>query len=108
MTAPRLPRAVLFDLDGTLVDSAPDLIHAINRVRADHGRSALPLAALRPMVSKGGRAMLAVAFPDLSADQRESLLHNESTPVATFSLLASDPAQICTPEFKNTYVVAAA
>lgn len=74
MSATRLPKAVLFDLDGTLVDSAPDLVEAINRVRADHALPPVPLAALRPAVSKGGRAMLAVAFPDLTAEQREALL----------------------------------
>lgn len=66
----RRPRAVLFDLDGTLVDTAPDLVAAINRVRRDDGREPLPDAALRPLVSKGGRALLACAYPDLDeADQ---------------------------------------
>lgn len=68
------PSAVLFDLDGTLVDSAPDLVDAINRVRSDHGRPAMPLHDLRPTVSKGGRSMLAAAFPDYSEDQRAPLL----------------------------------
>jgi phosphoglycolate phosphatase len=53
------PRAALFDLDGTLVDSAPDFIAVINRMRADRGRDAMSLADLRPVVSKGSRAMLA-------------------------------------------------
>ncbi|MEO7245884.1 MAG: HAD-IA family hydrolase [Rubrivivax sp.] len=43
-------RALLFDLDGTLVDSAPDLAGAANDLRADLGLPALPLAVLRPMV----------------------------------------------------------
>jgi phosphoglycolate phosphatase len=68
------PRAVLFDLDGTLVDTAPDLCNAINRVLADLGRPAVPLARLREVVSKGGRAMLAVALPDLDEAAREPLL----------------------------------
>ena len=55
----RACRAVLFDLDGTLADTAPDLIAAVNRLRAEAGRAALPEAALRPLVSKGGRALLA-------------------------------------------------
>ena len=67
-------RAVLFDLDGTLVDSAPDLCHAVNRVLADLGRPSVPLSRLRQVVSKGGRAMLSVALPDLSEHEREPLL----------------------------------
>jgi phosphoglycolate phosphatase len=63
---------ILFDLDGTLVDSAVDLLNALNRVVVDAGRAALPLAAIRPVVSKGARAMLAVAFPDESVDTREA------------------------------------
>jgi hypothetical protein len=50
--------AVLFDLDGTLADTAPDLIAALNRVRADHGRDPLPLADLRGYASHGARGML--------------------------------------------------
>lgn len=67
-------RAVLFDLDGTLADTAPDLIAAVNRVRVEDGGAALPDAALRPLVSKGGRALLARAFPERSESERESLL----------------------------------
>jgi N-acetyl-D-muramate 6-phosphate phosphatase len=68
------PAVVLFDLDGTLVDSAPDLAAAANRVLADHGRPPVAYERLRQVVSKGGRAMLAVSFPDLSEPQREPLL----------------------------------
>ncbi len=68
------PAVVLFDLDGTLVDSAPDLAQAANRVLADHGRPPVAYQRLRQVVSKGGRAMLAVSFPDLSEAQREPLL----------------------------------
>jgi N-acetyl-D-muramate 6-phosphate phosphatase len=55
-------RVVLFDLDGTLVDSAPDLAGAANDLRARHGLPALPYAALRPMVGSGARGMVGVAF----------------------------------------------
>jgi 2-phosphoglycolate phosphatase len=55
-------RGVLFDLDGTLIDSAPDLAGAANRLRADHGLEPLPLEALRPMVGSGARGMVGVAF----------------------------------------------
>lgn len=56
------PGALLFDLDGTLVDSAPDLAQAANRLLTEHGRPPLPLEALRPMASQGARGMLRVAF----------------------------------------------
>jgi N-acetyl-D-muramate 6-phosphate phosphatase len=53
---------VLFDLDGTLVDSAPDLAGAANDLRADHGLPPLPHASLRPMVGTGARGMVGTAF----------------------------------------------
>lgn len=55
-------RAVLFDLDGTLIDSAPDLGAAADKMRTDRGLA--PLAALhyRPMAGAGARGMLGVAF----------------------------------------------
>lgn len=67
-------RAVLFDLDGTLLDTAPDLCNAINRVVVGLGEPPVPLARLRQVVSKGGRAMLAVALPRLSEGERDALL----------------------------------
>ncbi|MEP6996957.1 MAG: HAD-IA family hydrolase [Betaproteobacteria bacterium] len=61
--AHRLPvRAVLFDLDGTLADTAADLAAALNRVRADRALPALPLATLRPQASHGARGLLAAGF----------------------------------------------
>jgi 2-phosphoglycolate phosphatase len=65
---------ILFDLDGTLVDSAVDLLNALNIIAVREGVKPLSLASIRPVVSKGGRAMLAVAFPDRDASQRELLL----------------------------------
>jgi phosphoglycolate phosphatase len=55
-------RAVLFDLDGTLVDSAPDLAQAANGLRAEHGLPPLPYERLRPMVGAGARGMIGAAF----------------------------------------------
>lgn len=55
-------RTVLFDLDGTLADTAPDLAHALNRVRLEEGRPALALEAVRPVVSLGGRALIELGF----------------------------------------------
>jgi phosphoglycolate phosphatase len=55
-------RAVLFDLDGTLIDSAPDLGAAADKMRTDRGLPSLPLATYRPMAGAGARGMIAVAF----------------------------------------------
>lgn len=55
-------RAVLFDLDGTLIDSAPDLAGAANELRASRGLPPLDYALLRPMVGAGARGMLAVSL----------------------------------------------
>lgn len=63
------PQALLFDLDGTLVDSAVDLHAAANALCASHGRPPVSFAAFRPLVSKGGRAMLDLAF-DCPGDER--------------------------------------
>lgn len=54
--------AVLFDLDGTLVDSAPDLAGALNDLRAQHGREALAYESLRPLAGAGARGMLGAGF----------------------------------------------
>lgn len=53
---------LLFDLDGTLVDSAPDLAGAANDLRAEHGLPPMPYKALRPMVGTGARGMVGAAF----------------------------------------------
>jgi 2-phosphoglycolate phosphatase len=55
-------RAVLFDLDGTLADTAGDLAGALNRVRADRSLPLIPLDVLRPHASHGARGMLGAAF----------------------------------------------
>lgn len=62
--------AVLFDLDGTLIDSAPDLAGAANDLRATHGLPAMPYATLRPMVGSGARGMLGAAFGVTPNDSR--------------------------------------
>ena len=54
--------AVLFDLDGTLLDTAPDLVYTINKLREEHHLPALPLSAIRPILSLGSRAMLKLAL----------------------------------------------
>jgi phosphoglycolate phosphatase len=64
----RQVKTVLFDLDGTLVDSAPDLASAANALRQEHGHPSLPYEQLRPMVGAGARGMLGVAFGVKPAD----------------------------------------
>jgi phosphoglycolate phosphatase len=66
------PRAVLFDLDGTLVDSAPDLVAAVESLCVELGAPAPDAAAVRVVVSAGGRAMLRTGLPgadDVMIDQ---------------------------------------
>ena len=55
-------RAVLFDLDGTLIDSAPDLAGACNEMRVERGLAALPYPELRRMVGSGARGMVGASF----------------------------------------------
>lgn len=55
-------KAVLFDLDGTLADTAPDLTYALNKVRASRGLAPLPLAVTRPVASHGARGLLSVGL----------------------------------------------
>jgi N-acetyl-D-muramate 6-phosphate phosphatase len=54
--------AVLFDLDGTLVDSAPDLAGAVNDLLELHGRDPLPYQVLRPLAGSGARGMVGAGF----------------------------------------------
>jgi len=53
---------VLFDLDGTLADTAPDLANALNAIRQKHNLEKLPLEVISPTVSLGGNAMIKLAF----------------------------------------------
>ena len=58
----RAIRTVLFDLDGTLADTAPDLAFALNEVRREQGLAALPFEQIRPVVSHGGMALIRLGF----------------------------------------------
>lgn len=57
-----LCQAVLFDLDGTLADTAPDLVAAVNKMRHERGLEMVPLDDLRPLASAGARGLLGGAF----------------------------------------------
>lgn len=73
-----LPHAlVLFDLDGTLIDSAPDLAGAANAMRIARGLEALPLTALRPMVGAGARGMVGLALGVRPGDEGYDALRTE-------------------------------
>ena len=63
MPAPRFSvRAVLFDLDGTFADTAPDLTYALNLMRSARGLSPVVIEHTRPVTSTGARGMLSVGF----------------------------------------------
>jgi phosphoglycolate phosphatase len=66
--------AIFFDLDGTLVDSAPDLMAAMQRLRAELSLPPIDATYVGAMVSKGGRAMLRRAFPDADDARIDGLL----------------------------------
>jgi N-acetyl-D-muramate 6-phosphate phosphatase len=70
-------QAVLFDLDGTLIDSAPDLGAAADKMRTDRGLPSLPLANYRPMAGAGARGMIAIAFGIGPDDAKFSALKEE-------------------------------
>jgi phosphoglycolate phosphatase len=83
-------RAVLFDLDGTLADTAPDLAAALNKLRADQGLEAVPLERLRPFASAGARGLVHAGFGVKPGDEdynalREAFLeaYRENTCVET-------------------------
>ncbi|MGQ0335611.1 HAD-IA family hydrolase [Halomonas elongata] len=87
-----MPEALLFDLDGTLVDTAPDLARATNALRAHHGMPALPYPTIRTQVSNGGSALVALALgldkdhPDHAA-ARDFLLARYGEAVAVESVV---------------------
>ncbi len=58
----RTIRCLLLDLDGTLLDTAPDMAQALNRLRQEQGQEALPTAVIRPWVSHGAVGLLKVGF----------------------------------------------
>jgi N-acetyl-D-muramate 6-phosphate phosphatase len=70
-------KAVLFDLDGTLIDSAPDLGAAADAMRVERGMPSLPAVLYRPMAGAGARGMLHVAFDVTPEDPQFEALREE-------------------------------
>lgn len=62
MSRPPVASCVLLDLDGTLLDTAPDMARALNRLRRERGLAALPLSQLRPGVSHGATGLIKLGF----------------------------------------------
>jgi N-acetyl-D-muramate 6-phosphate phosphatase len=66
-------RALLFDLDGTLLDTSGDMGQALNRLRAEEGLPGLTAEQIRPQVSNGANALIKLGFGDLSPEEHEAL-----------------------------------
>ena len=64
---------VLFDLDGTLLDTAHDMAEALNRLRESEGLERLPFERIRPLVSHGAPRMIRFAFDEPAGERYESL-----------------------------------
>jgi len=99
MAAPAI-RGVLFDLDGTLIDSAPDLGAAADKMRTDRGLPSLPLARYRPMAGAGARGMLGVGFgmtpehPDFPVMREEFFRNYERAMTVHTAIFGGVPALI--------------
>jgi len=91
--------ALLFDLDGTLLDTAPDLARALNRLRAEHDLPPLPYAPIRAQVSHGSVALIGLAF-DCAVnslefqERRQRLLEFYAEDIACESQLFDGMAQV--------------
>lgn len=86
------PRAILFDLDGTLADTAPDLAAAVNKLRTDRHLEAAPYESLRPFASAGARGLIGAAFGMAPTDPdygplRDQFLQNYIAAISVKSTL---------------------
>lgn len=85
--------ALIFDFDGTLIDSAPDIALALNRLLDGQGRPELPLGAVKAMIGDGAARLVDQAFaatgPALAADALPSMTERY---LALYGALPADPA----------------
>lgn len=93
------PQALLFDLDGTLLDTAPDLAHALNTVLREDGRPPLPYAVIRPRASHGSTGLLTLAYADAAGSpafeaRRRRLLEIYRAGIATRTRLFPGMADV--------------
>jgi 2-phosphoglycolate phosphatase len=88
----RQPQAILFDLDGTLADTAPDLAQALNKLRLERGLEPAPYESLRPYASAGARGLIGAGL-DLTPEAAEyealrvAFLNNYEAAIAVHSRL---------------------
>ncbi len=75
MIQPAQIRTVLFDLDGTLVNTAPDLVNALNAVLEHHDHPAVALEDVAPLISTGAAGMLGYALGDIPKQRKQILVH---------------------------------
>jgi 2-phosphoglycolate phosphatase len=91
--------AILFDLDGTLIDTAPDMGGALNNLLREEGHQPLPLDTIRPLVSQGGLVLTRLGFADKVTEQeieplRQRFLQHYHAHVADESRLFDGYAEI--------------
>ena len=79
--------AVFFDLDGTLVDTAPDMVAVLQGLLTDEGREPAPYELARSYVSQGAIGLLSVGFPDLESEVggelHQAYLETQAEPLPT-------------------------
>ena len=100
MPLPSRPRAVFFDLDGTLADTADDLAAPVNAMCIERGQQPMPVAELRPFASTGARGLIAKGLgvlqddPDYEAVRLEFLQRYEKDMVVHTRLFDGMPELI--------------
>ncbi len=87
-----MTKAVLFDLDGTFADTAPDLADALNKVRLENDLPALPLEDVRLETSNGAHALIKMGFQlekddPMFSQLKDRLLENYSNNIAQYTTL---------------------